>query len=95
MLTNTGTAAATDAGLHPVDAGAWLDSDLYRLSVSVEGEGWSLRLLNGLAAVPFGASVPVTAYVTPGASPTGRLTVTAVSVSDPGASATAVVEVAK
>jgi hypothetical protein len=94
-LTNTGVAAVTDPALHPRDANAWLASDVYRLSVSVEGEGWSARLVNALAAVPFGGSVPVTAHVTPGTAGTARVTVMAVSVSDPLASATAVVEVTK
>jgi hypothetical protein len=92
-LTNAGSVAATDPALQPRAANAWLGSDVYRLSVSVEGEGWSARLRNALAAVPFGASAPVTAYVTPGAAETAQVTVTAVSVSDPGASATAVVRI--
>lgn len=94
-LTNTGAAAASDPALHPQDATAWLGSDVYRLSVSVEGEGWSARLLSGLAAVPFGESAPVRVFVTPGAAETARVTVTAVSVGDPSKSVTAVVDVAK
>jgi M6 family metalloprotease-like protein len=94
-LANTGEAAPTEPALHPRDANAWLGSDVYRLSVAVDGEGWSARLRNALAAVPFGASVPVTAYVSPGTSPTARVTVTAVSVSDRSKSAQAVVEVRK
>ena len=39
-LTNTGAAAATDPALHPQDPGSALNSDVYRLSVEVEGAGW-------------------------------------------------------
>ena len=95
ILTNTGTAATTDPALHPRDANAWLGSDVYRLSVAVEGEDWSARLLNELAAVPFGESAPVRVYVTPGAAETAQITVTATLVSDPGASAMAGVRIGK
>ncbi|MGH7500474.1 MAG: M6 family metalloprotease domain-containing protein [Longimicrobiales bacterium] len=65
---NTGSRAETAAGLHPRDASASLDFDIYRLAVSVEGgEGWSASLPNTLVAVPFGESAPVTVYVSPGA----------------------------
>ena len=47
-VTNTGTAAPTDASLHPQDANAYLNNDIYRLSVSVEGQGWSAQLPNAL-----------------------------------------------
>ena len=82
LLTNTGTAVATDPALHPADVNAWLDSDLYRLSLSVDGEGWNARLLNSLAAVPFGAAKGVRAYVTAGTAATAEITLEATSVSD-------------
>jgi CheY-like chemotaxis protein len=47
-LTNTGGAAAADAGAH-------FGSDVYRLSVSVDGRGWTAGLQNALAAVKAGA----------------------------------------
>jgi M6 family metalloprotease-like protein len=86
-LRNTGTRAATEAAHHPQDARAWLNSDVYRLSVRVEGEGWSVRLPNALAAVPFGQSAPVSLFVSPG-SGEATVTVTATSESDPSRSAT-------
>jgi M6 family metalloprotease-like protein len=94
-LSNPGVAAQTGPDLHPRDASPWLGSDVYRLSVSVEGAGWSARLLNALAAVGFGGSAPVTAYVTAGegATDTATVTLTATSESDPSVSATTTWEV--
>ena len=40
-LTNTGAAAAVPAGAHPQDAAAYLDSDVYRLSATATGTGWT------------------------------------------------------
>jgi M6 family metalloprotease-like protein len=86
-LSNTGTAAKTNPALHPQDAAAYLASDIYRLSVSIEGQGWSADLLNALAAVRFGESqtVPVRITRTAKASETAKVTLMAVSESDPAA----------
>jgi hypothetical protein len=86
-LSNTGTAAETNPALHPQDAAAYLASDIYRLSVSIEGQGWSADLLNGLAAVRFGESqtVPVRITRAAKASQTAKVTLTAISESDPAA----------
>lgn len=94
-LSNTGAAADAESALHPSDAGVHLNSDVYRLSVSMEGEGWSAQLLNGLAAVEAGQSHPVTVYVTAEESgvPPATLTLRAVSESDPAQTAEAVVTV--
>ena len=51
--------APTDAGAHPKDVTAFLDSDIYRLSAAASGQGWSADLPNALAAVKFGESEPV------------------------------------
>ncbi len=94
-LRNTGTAAETDPGWHPMDARAYLNSDVYRLSVSVEGQGWSARLRNGLAAVEFGGSKEVMVAVTcedPEAPP-ATITLMATSESDPSKTAAATVRV--
>ncbi len=90
-LTNTGAAAATDPGLHPRDVNDYLTSDVYRLSASVDGEGWSGEILNSLAAVKFGQSTPVTVYFTHESSsaPSATITLTATSESDPSKTATA------
>jgi hypothetical protein len=83
-VTNTGEAASTDTALHPADATAFLRNDVYRLSVAVEGEGWTAPLRNALVAIETGnsAALPVDVTRTPGAKP-GRIVVTAVSESDP------------
>jgi M6 family metalloprotease-like protein len=90
-LKNTGSKKDTDASLHPQDARAWLDNDIYRVTATVEGQGWSAQLLNGLSAVKFGntSEIPVHATHAAGASATARITLKAVSESDPKKSATA------
>ena len=96
-LSNTGTAVETDLTLHPADARAHLDSDVYRLSVSVEGEGWTAQLPNALAAVRFGESRPVTVYVSfaNGSAASAAITLRATSESDPSKTATAAVRVSR
>lgn len=86
-LRNTGSAAATDPRLHPQDARSQLEFDVYRLSVSARGAGWSARLPNALTAIPFGASTPITVHVSPG-SGEGTIVLRATSESDPSRSAT-------
>jgi M6 family metalloprotease-like protein len=91
-LTNTGAQANTDPSLHPQDAAAYLDNDVYRLAVSVEGKGWFAQLRNALAAVKFGASQTVPVYVTaaPVSAASAKVALTAQSESDPTKSATSV-----
>jgi len=65
--------------------------------VSVEGEGWSAQLINGLAAVGSGAFQTVTVYVsqeTGGAKP-AAVTLRATSESDPSKTAQASVKVSR
>ncbi len=73
-LTNTGEAGT-----------GYFDSDIYRISSSISGEGWSTWQPHDVVAAEAGATVPVevTATRTPGASETAVLTVTATSESDP------------
>jgi M6 family metalloprotease-like protein len=88
-VANTGAAA--------VDAGPHFGSDVFRLSVSVEGRGWSVRLLNALAAVKAGETQPVTVSVAPGegSSKSATVTLRAVSESDPSKTAAASVKVSR
>jgi hypothetical protein len=88
-LKNTGRQATTDPNLHLQDTSPYVDSDIYRLSVNIEGAGWRADLQNALAAVKFGATKSVHVYVTPGTSPTATVTLTATSESDPSKTATA------
>jgi M6 family metalloprotease-like protein len=84
-LTNTGAAAETDGSLHPRNASRYLESDVYRLSVVTEGDEWTSEIQNALAAVRFGESVvvPVRIARVGKGSAGGRVTLTAVSETDP------------
>ena len=92
-LTNTGASASTDPSLHPTDATALLNSDIYRVSASVNGVSWTAEIPNALATVKFGESVtiPVTLAQGTGAASSATLNVKAVSESDPSKTATATV----
>lgn len=94
-LTNTGTAAATDASLHPGNAAPYLNQDIYCLSVSVDEPGWTAELKNALAAVKFGESMTVPVYVTAaaGSAKTAKVTLRAQSESDPSKVVTSVLVV--
>jgi hypothetical protein len=94
-LRNSGSAAPLDPALHLQDTSPYVNSDIYRLSVRIEGAGWSAQLRNALAALPFGESGAVTVYVTPGSAATATVTLTATSESDPSKSATATMTVAR
>ena len=83
-LKNTGAAAATP-NVHPQDASAFLNSDIYRLSVSTSAPGWEAHLKNALATAKFGETVqvPVHIWKNAGAAASGSVTLTATSESDP------------
>jgi hypothetical protein len=82
-LTNTGEAGSGVFG-----------SDVYRITSSIEGDGWSVWQPNEIAAVAAGSRVTVPAFATAaeGAAETATLTMTATSESDPSASVTVTVE---
>ena len=84
-LKNTGAAAMTDASLHPQDANAYLNCDIYRLSAFVTTPGWSAQLQNELAAVKFGESITVPVYVSreSGNASSAEVILKATSESDP------------
>jgi len=96
-LTNSGSAPPANPGLHPDDATTFLQGDLYRIAAEVEGEGWSVRLLNALAAVEVGESHPVTVYLSADASAadSATLVLTATSESDPSATVRATVSLTR
>ncbi|RLU80677.1 peptidase M6 [Streptomyces griseocarneus] len=77
-LANTGAAAAQDT--------PYLNSDVYRLSATVSGRGWSAWLPNRLTTAASGAKVPVNVAVNakPDAAKKGEVVLTARSESDPG-----------
>jgi len=67
-----------------------VNADIYRLSVAIEGKGWSVHLPNALATAAFGASVEVPVQVarTKGSPNSATITLTSVSESDPSKKAT-------
>ncbi|MEU4833774.1 M6 family metalloprotease domain-containing protein [Streptosporangium sp. NPDC023615] len=89
-LFNTGRTAPA-RGTHPEDVSAYLAGDVYRLSATVSGRGWTASLPNGLATAEAGRSTPVTAVArrAAGGSRLATVTLTAVSESDPSKKAKA------
>lgn len=85
-LTNSGSADSDDAG----GLSQYLQSDIYRLSAEVTGEGWRVKLPNSLATAKFGEST--TASVAVGAANNAAdqavVVLTATSESDPDVSVT-------
>jgi hypothetical protein len=83
-LTNTGAAGA-----------GVFDSDIYRISSEIEGDGWTSWQPHDVVAAAAGETVPVDVYTTreAGADESATLTVTATSESDPTKSFTTEVEV--
>src|SRR3954452_14975395 len=88
-LKNTGVAADGPAGTHPQDASAYLNSDVYRLSTTATGTGWSAYLKSALTTAKFGDTVSVPVYIEKGTG-SGSVTLNAVSESDPTKTASAV-----
>ncbi|WP_431043094.1 M6 family metalloprotease domain-containing protein [Streptomyces sp. P1-3] len=96
-LANTADPTPASGGGHAEDVSPYLSSDVYRLSATTSGRGWSAWLPNRLATAPSGASVPVDVAVTAKASaaPKGRVTLTARSESDPAKTAKATCSLTK
>jgi len=92
-LKNTGQPAEVDPKLHPSDASGHLNCDLYRLEVSINGQGWQVQLPNALASVEFGQSSDIIVYVLPskGASREATIVLKATSESQPDKTAEATV----
>jgi len=84
-LENTGEEAATPDDAHPEIVDGYLRHDIYRVSATVAGEGWTTEAYNALATAKFGRNVDVPVYVTREAqgSSTAVVTLTARSESDP------------
>ena len=91
-VTNTSVSAPVAAGVHPTADSVVFGRDVFRITATAEGAGWSARLGNALVAVAPGATarVPVQIYRSGPRTP-GRVIVTATSESDP--SKTAVVTI--
>ncbi|MEO5568422.1 MAG: peptidase M6 [Gemmatimonadaceae bacterium] len=90
-MTNTGRPSMVDS-VHPRRRDSAFNADVYRVTATAEGQGWSADVINPLAAIPFGspADVPVHVRRTNSASPSATITLRAVSESDPTKVATSV-----
>ena len=89
-LINTGQSAAP-AGQHPEDVRKYLNGDVYRLSATVDGRGWTVDVPNQLTTASFGKDVrvPVYALKSGSGSRVAKVTLTASSESDPSKTDTA------
>ncbi len=76
------------AGSNPANPGL-VDSDVYRLSSTVAGAGWSVSLPNNLVSVPAGESVSVPVYAVRGSGSSDSVDVSLTATSESDASATA------
>jgi len=88
---NAGIAAAIPTDAHPRRRDSAFGSDVYRLTATIEGAGWSADLVNPLSAVAFGGSAEAMVHArhTNTASASAKVTLRAVSESDPTKIATA------
>ncbi len=97
-LRNEDSAATFGSEIHPSgDVGEFLDSDIYRLSVNAQGEGWDAHILNELVAVGTGGEVSVPVYIEKGSDAEERadIILTAVSENDQSVRKVAVMEVTR
>jgi M6 family metalloprotease-like protein len=98
---NTGSAATADAGTgasttrHSDDANAFANADILRVTTTVDGQGWTVRLLNSLIAIDAGQQADMTVYASAvdGAAASATITLHAVSESDPSKTVDAMVRV--
>jgi M6 family metalloprotease-like protein len=91
QIGNTGTTVELPDSIHPRWRQSVFDSDVYRFTATVEGAGWSVDMDYPFYAIPAGLTVPVavSARHTSSASSTAKVTLRAVSESDPSKVATA------
>ncbi len=84
-LTNTGEAGNVPGGVHPLDVSSNTDADIYRLKISVNGEGWDAALLHEVVCVKNGEELEIPVYYGKTSDNAGKatITLTATSESDP------------
>ncbi|GAB7045277.1 hypothetical protein [Catenuloplanes indicus] len=89
-FTLTDTGRYVPGGTHPEDATAYLGSDVYRLSASVDGRGWRAGLPHALTVARAGERTTVTVAVgaARGAARTAEVFLNATSESDPAVTVT-------
>jgi len=95
IVTNQGSSAKTEPGIHPQDVSKNIDYDIYRLKVVVEGKGWDAQVLNEIVCIKNGGTLTVPVYIskTEGKAGTARIILNVTSESDPSESSSAVVTV--
>lgn len=83
-ITNTGQNSSIETRLHPGNASPVKCSDIYRISVKTEGNGWSASLINEFAAPEPGKSeiIPVFVSSNPESSTDAKIFLTVTSESD-------------
>ena len=91
-IRNTGEPFTAESSLHFQNTINWMNSDIYRLSISVAGEGWSGQLLNEFISLEPGASEIIPVYISHGIKSSNKATIslTVRSESDPDKSITEV-----
>ncbi len=62
-IKNTGEPAVADPSLHLQNTVRWLNYDIYRLSLTINGKGWSGQLLNEFVSLRPGESATVPVYL--------------------------------
>ena len=89
-MVNTGRAEALPPG-HPEDVSAYVNSDVYRISATATGTGWTTFLPTTVVAAKFGQVIPVQVYASraAGTRPGTQIRVTVTSESDPTKTSTA------
>ena len=95
QIANTGTSVQLPDGLHPRWRQSVFDDDVYRFTATVQGAGWSTDMDYRFYAMRAGSTLPVAVSLrhTNSASSTAKVTLRAVSESDPTKSATASITV--
>jgi M6 family metalloprotease-like protein len=85
LLKDTGGKKETDHATSEKNRSAFPDYDIYRISASIVGEGWDVKLLNSLVSIRQGHSeeVPVFISCTKGCSKSAKVIFTVRSESDP------------
>jgi len=84
-IKNTGTTGMMREGIHSQDVKENTDADVYRLKLTVEGEGWEAGLLHEIVYIRNGEETIITVYYGKQNENAGKaiITLTAISESDP------------
>jgi len=87
-LKNTGSAGMMREGIHKQDVKENTDADIYRLAVSVDGDGWEAGLLHEIVCIQNGEEVDIPVYYGKSNENAGKASITlrATSESDPDVS---------